>query len=965
MSAELPSDTSGESSPVPGDMTTLRSPESSAESAPAKGSTPGRGDTVGRFIVIDRLGAGAMGEVVLAYDPDLHRRVAVKLLHGSLREPDGGSATERMLREARAMARLSHPNVITVFEVDRLEARGLFIAMEYVDGGTLKTWSAQHRRWQDVLAVYRQAGAGLRAAHEQGLVHRDFKPDNVLIGGDGRVRVTDFGLVGLEYGAVSDEALVSQPGVERLDSQAERISEITLTRSGSLLGTPAYMAPEDAKELDARSDQFSFCVSLYEALYGERPFAGATLLALKAAVLDGKIRPPPPAATVPAWLRTVVVRGLSRHPEHRWPDMESLLRQLDRDPGRTWRKAAYGGIAALSIGGALAWSMQGSSSPPPCGGGEARVSELWNETRAQGLQHGFAAAAPNAWSGPYAGFTAALDLFTTAWAQGYEDACRAHRVRGEQSDTLFDRRMRCLQRRLEVVDAIVEVLEAPDASMVAAAERAGGSFPDLRTCADVDALAVAVPPPDAPDVRPVWERLLMELDRADALGVAGAEVRALEAYQRLGPEIEQLDHAPLRARYLQNYGNALVRQERWRDAIEVLDGAPGVAARSGDARLEANVWLLLAKAHGFGLDEFAVGLVMARAAEAAATRAGDVPEIQLTILYVAGGLADAQGDYETAVHYAQAAVSAAREQFGDQHRNTSALYGNLGNALDHAGRLEEAQRAHETSLRIDTALYGADHPDVGHSLVNLGLLDDQRGDHDAARARYRRALAIYEPTVGRDHGAYGTALLNLASNASQRGDYDDARRQLLDVLAYYGRTRPAGHADFALAHVDLGATEAALGDLDAAQVHLETALAIRREALGEEHPKVVLARSALGALLVRRGAWREAESQLRTAWSVAERVLPSEHADRAYPLTSLGTLLTATDRHAEAEPLLRRAVALREDRDPKLLALSRFALAQAVAERDPQQARALLSAAAEHASVELAAQIRAFEPGLR
>lgn len=297
-------------------------------------------DSVGRYVLLDCIGAGAMGIVYTARDPDLGRKVALKLLRPDPEIPDFPEAQARMLREAQAMAKLSHPNVITIYDVG---TRGdeVFLAMELVQGGTLSEWMrAQQRSWRDVLAVFHKAGEGLAAAHEAGLVHRDFKPDNVLVGLDGRVRVTDFGLARL--------ADRHAPASDRSTGDVVSLTA-SMTRSGTLVGTPAYMSPEQlaGKPADARSDLFSFCVALHEALYGERPFSGANLVQLAAAIERGEVRRPSSARArrVPAWLRRIVESGLQASPDRRPASMRALLHDIDAGLSSRSRR----GIAAALL----------------------------------------------------------------------------------------------------------------------------------------------------------------------------------------------------------------------------------------------------------------------------------------------------------------------------------------------------------------------------------------------------------------------------------------------------------------------------------------------------------------------------------------------------------------------------------------------------------------------------------------
>jgi hypothetical protein len=293
--------------------------ESPAPVAPGPPGQLAPGDRVGRYVIRDPLGSGGMGVVYEALDPLLGRRLALKVVRG-----DGFGATElpaRLYREAQALARLTHPNVVAVHDVGRI-GDGLFIVMDLVEGTTADGWlAARPRKWHEVLELYLRAGRGLLAAHEAGLVHRDFKPGNVLVGADGRVCVTDFGLVRL------DDAPAEAPAAPaELD-----VAATPLTRTGVVMGSPAYMPPEQVggRPVDARSDVFSFCVSLWAGLYGQRPFAGETLRELRQAMLSGRVEVPP-GREVPAWLERLVASGLAADPERR-PQLAALLSELERE----------------------------------------------------------------------------------------------------------------------------------------------------------------------------------------------------------------------------------------------------------------------------------------------------------------------------------------------------------------------------------------------------------------------------------------------------------------------------------------------------------------------------------------------------------------------------------------------------------------------------------------------------------
>ncbi|HEY0134413.1 MAG TPA: serine/threonine-protein kinase, partial [Nannocystis sp.] len=445
---------------------------------------------IGRFAVLEPLGSGGMGLVCAAYDSELDRKVAIKLLRPQTATAGKiALAQARLLREAQAMARLAHPNVVTIHEVGT-HGDQVFIAMEFLFGLTLKRWLRRARRpWQEVLAVFLQAGRGLAAAHAAGLIHRDFKPDNVMVTEDtrtgklDRVRVFDFGVVQETREAAvrqsshslrtpspdgrrvttpeperriersSSEDLPSEPLRRILRSSLPLLGEVTpmdsqewvppsidsslpgdeiyatgLTAAGALVGTPLYMAPEQYDgTADARSDQFSFCAALYEALYRRRPFGGDTAARLQQAKLMGAIRRPPRNHEVPAWLHRIVIRGLASNPARRFPSMDALLAELARDHGHRTPRALIGLAVALGLvglGAALAWSLARAPGDP-CISAAASLAPAWNPDRREQIQAAFRGSGRPYAHSTWSTIEPRMDSYVKAWVEQRVGLCRA------------------------------------------------------------------------------------------------------------------------------------------------------------------------------------------------------------------------------------------------------------------------------------------------------------------------------------------------------------------------------------------------------------------------------------------------------------------------------------------------------------------------------------------------------------
>jgi predicted Ser/Thr protein kinase len=425
------------------------------------------GAVVGRHVVLHELGAGGMGVVYAAYDPELDRKVALKLL---LPGAGGDIGRLRLLREAQALGRLSHPNVVGIHDVGTVGEQ-VWLAMEFVQGRTLEQWLRTPRRWQEVLEILRNAGEGLAAAHAAGLLHRDFKPDNVMVGDDGRVRVMDFGLARAHAGAGASAMDLSPPSPEASSSFASSSLASTVTRVGAIVGTPSYMAPEQfgSKELSAAADQFAFCVTLWEALYGERPFEGRSPMELVANVLDGKLRPPTRARAAPGWLRRACERGMAVEPTQRWPSMSALLDTLAK--GRT-RAAVRKGLVAVGVlallGGGIAaerrWDLARRTAACEASGDEVEVA--WSPEREQELRDALVATGVSHAAVTADRVTPWLEQQALAWREARVEACLDTHVRGRWDAETLDRSLWCLEERRMALQSLVDELTLADADVL-------------------------------------------------------------------------------------------------------------------------------------------------------------------------------------------------------------------------------------------------------------------------------------------------------------------------------------------------------------------------------------------------------------------------------------------------------------------------------------------------------------------
>ena len=802
---------------------------------------------IGRFNVLKRLGAGGMGVVYAAYDNDLDRKIAIKLLRGV---DESGAHMKRLKREAQALAKLSHQNVVQVYEIGSFRKQP-FVAMEFVEGKTLREWQppGAGAAIDEILATFIQAGRGLAAAHAAGLIHRDFKPDNVLVAADGQVVVLDFGLAR----GVDEEDLGTGSG-GTLDQSAELLESThstlrqPLTQTGAILGTPAYMAPEQhlGRRADARSDQFAFCVALWEKLYGSRPFHASGLRQLAIKVLEGQIsEPEAPLHAVPPWIRRALERGLSVDPERRWPDMQSLLVALASDPRRRRRwSVALVSVAALALAGG-AWALTRDPGPGPCEGGERELVGVWDTSVREQVRAAFMATdtpyAASAWEGT----TRHLDAYAQEWVGMHREVCEASVVRKEESPELFGRKMVCLGQRLTELDQLTQLLTAADERTVSRAVVAASSLGRIEACADERSLIG-----DVDDERlEELERLLANASGSSALakydeGLAMAR-QAVSLAQRIGTA-----HGEGRALHL--LGVLLVKKGQLDDAKDSLRQALRRADVAGDdsTRVAALTQLMRVSYLEHDLE---AGEVLAADAQAALDRLGNAALREADFYLHYGSLELARGHNEDAGEYHRRALEIRAAELGDDHPEVAISLTNFSNALRAQGDLGQSEQMARRALAIFEAQLGQEHPYTAASHNNIGNSLIEQGRHiateDPARAKsyFEEAEAHYRDAVSirkaifktADHPAVGINLHNLGEAQRLQGNLKTARETFTRALEIKGHHRDADHPSIALTKTALGRVLTELGELDEALELLRAAMAQREssepsaDALGE------------------------------------------------------------------------------------------------------------------------------------
>jgi serine/threonine-protein kinase len=845
---------------------------------------------LGRYELVEPVGAGGMGVVYRAYDPALRRYVALKLIRS-----DGhlaslaASLRVRLLREAHAMARLTHPNIVTVFDVGFVESQ-IFVAMEFIDGPTLHAWqAAAPRSWREIVANYVEAAKGLLAAHECGIVHRDFKPDNVLFSGT-RVVVTDFGV------AVS----IRRDGDPTSDGP-------------SYAGTPAYMAPEQFRgdPADARTDIFNFCAALYEALYGEPAFFGNDFLSRRKAVLSGKIRPAPAKTRVPAWIRRVLLRGLATDAEKRPQSMATLIHALQPDARlRRTRAAASLMTMMLLVGGASAAVTSYRSPLTACRRQASALGGIWSPENKRQVQSAFARSGLPYQAQTWGIVEKTLDDYVGRWAGGYERACEAAHRDGTQSAETLDLRLTCLDERKISFAKLRDVLAGGETDVINRAINAVMQLEPVDACDDVAALRAVTPLAVAAIERKPMRDARMKLAEARALFTAAKYAEARRLSDEALAAARSAGHAPMISEALFRLGTISTVEFKFKQGEKELREAIDFAERGRADLLRARIATHLVDTVGVRLKRHPEGDDWLHQAEVVLERAGNPAVDVANLVHSRGNLEIDEEKFDAAENSYRHALELRRKLLPPNHPAIGMALINLGMTLFAKGRYHDARTIYAAAFDQMSASLGADHPNLYRIWERIGISSYAEHYYKAALDAYRRALAFEQRSFGPRNARVGITLSNIAEAMNDAGDHEqsiDTSKTALEILR-------AGHGDaqmVAQAQTTLATALSAMGRFEEARAIIDQAVAALVKDRGPDSDTVTEARFDLARVYMDAHRYVEALPILREALPRMEAARGANHPLVADILDAMGESERRLGRAVDALEHHRRALAIR------------------------------------------------------
>ncbi len=823
---------------------------------------------VGRLEQFVYVGAGGMGVVFSAYDPELDRRVAVKCLPSE----GGKEAMISLHSEAVAMAKLRNGNVVSVYDVVRSEHH-VFIVMELIDGQDLRSWLEETRSERAIVSVFLAVASGLIAVHEAGLVHGDIKPANIFLDKDGTAKLGDFGL-------------------------AKAVASAATKRSAR--GTPAYMAPEQLRGgvSTQLSDQFSFCMSLYESLTGERALTMSILASdTEAAIALHKVSN--------RRLRRVLARGLATEPAQRYSDLAELTLELQATQRRRLsRLIAVGALGAALVGGGVTYAIVDELAAVSCAPSDT-VSELWNDAIADEVEAAFVTKGI-----PYAAerskpLRALMDNYVADWQSQHLSSCEATLVDHSQTERLHDLRLFCLNQREAELRAVVDILRGADSELLSQWSKITAPLRATSACSAESSLTLEAPPEDAGLRARVIEGM-EEMTRTEVSLLAGHHDEAKAQLDLLADKFTSLGYDSLSARVM----HTRARFQAWNGDFEASAqdhrAALQLAGRAQDHALVAAIWASQAEVNGLALGKRALAEEQLIAADIAA-EAGRDDNARVKNLIVRGRLASSISKSEEAVtHFEAALVIAGGVEI--EQITLAELYEAFAEALVSQRELERAVEFTNKAIAIYEHLYGRFHNNTALAVMILGRIALKRGLLEEALVHYQEAETVLEG-VAASRSNYGVLLGNLAHIHEELGDLAKALSHQHRAVEIQ-RSLPVT-INRVVAEYRLGSLLTEAKQNNDAQQMLTGARELAKKTIGDKHPLYGDILVAQSTTFTNAKDYEQAEATLIEA---RDSYHPKDASNRAGVEAELGFLAQLQGHHKEAEPRFRKALSLYGER---------------------------------------------------
>ncbi len=806
---------------------------------------------LGRYRIGTLIGEGGMGSVFEGYDRQLDRAVAIKIIRRGARP----AAQQRLKREAEVMAKLAHPNVLTVLDVGE-DGGEVFIVLERIVGRSLAAWLEPSRSSRDILDRFLAAGDGLAAAHREDVVHGDFKPANVLMGRDGRVRVSDFGVGRLR------------------DGDDPTLPDAETATHGRLWGTPRYMAPElfEGRKPNESSDLYAFAAPVYESLY-DRPVAEAATVP-ELAVVKSKPVSIPSSPSVPRWVRNVLARALDPEPSARPRDVRDVLDVLGRRRWSAARTGAVVGAAGVVLGGA-AWT-QSLDDRLQCDGAQERVATVWNDARRGEVAEAFASFEASYAATVWKRVEPVLDDYAKTWSEAHTETCEATRA-GEQSAELLDAKMSCLARQLVALDAFATGLSSGDRKVLDHASRAASDLQPASACLELESVDTSLVPSAA-----LAAHVAAVEDSLTRLRTASSLARYDEAQELCDAAVRDADRIgfePLIAKVRYWSGRCMIQGGKWAEGREQLQGAAFAAEELGDDALAAEAGLSLMSLLVGSLDDSRGAVAWSPHAEVALKRAHASPR-EWSRLHDSRALALIDlGRIDEAVEALELANKFANEGQLDAY-GRSEIHERTGKLHKLRGEFAEAVPEFRAAHDIHVDLNGPGHPNAIMAQVELADAQGAAGQLEDAVASYDAVEALARESFGTEHPIYWSLQVNhaVALNAVER--FDEAAEIQKAAADAFERLVGREHPRYGGSLANLAATLGKAGRHAEAAEQAEIAVPLLKKAFGDDHPIVGFALGTWGAGLINTERWDEAIPPLEEALDLRRRY-PESEADTA------------------------------------------------------------------------------------